>query len=802
MSGNTKYEFKKFKIHYFNGEKTLFIEKQQTENNPSDNFFQNTINSETIIKKNRYNLIIGIAMYAEDYSLIDDTLEGISSNLPELNLAGIPNEKILVVIISDGRDKIDKDVYEKFTNNRLDNIEAGIDEQINSEIFSLPEYKDTKPNYLISCWLKRECINKFKTGNQQKIQMDVLFCIKKQNRGKLDSHFWLFMGFCKEIDPRHIILLDTGTIPDREGHSLSSLIIPMINDREIAGTCGEMELSNKESCTNFVLTAQFLEYKYAHVIDKNFESLFGFISVLPGAFSAYRWEALNNNETLQEYFKTIDEGNADCSTANRYLAEDRIFCFILFSLKNNSYILKYIPDAKAATDAPEIYGEFLLQRRRWINGSNFALYYVISIFSRIFKTKHRIRLIFIGLIFLFYVIQVILSYFILGTFYFVYYMICSKNFGPDAVATSIIMSVYLFIIIFCMITAFTMKPKREYRRDGNNRLTSVVYSRTLIYKILSFILGFYNVVAFTFGIYTIIKGGFQEPKILSMTPEEYLTFYKEYLGAIILGGIGFGNFMFPLLYEPSMIIVWVKNFVQYLFFQPTYAIILNVFSVCNIDDVSWGNRDSSSHINDDEFKKYKIKVLFVWLILNFIQGWGFSYIVTRTEYDKMLINYYSYLVACLSGFKLISGLLGKFKYIIVDKYYRKLMIVKNLKFESFVKSDIEINLYNQTESNENQHIINGEANNLNMNSKGKIEKTEGIINKEKGDIKKIEMEKIKEDLVQKNKVTELNEENFEDLDEDKIEDLQGDMNKDIHEGRETAEFQYKEVKRGVKIFPK
>ena len=168
----------------------------------------------------------------------------------------------------------------------------------------------------------------------------------------------------------------------------------------------------------------------------------------------------------------------------------------------------------------------------------------------------------------------------------------------------------------------------------------------------------------------------------------------------------------------------------------------------------------------------------------------------------MLINYYSYLVACLSGFKLISGLLGKFKYIIVDKYYRKLMIVKNLKFESFVKSDIEINLYNQTESNENQHIINGEANNLNMNSKGKIEKTEGIINKEKGDIKKIEMEKIKEDLVQKNKVTELNEENFEDLDEDKIEDLQGDMNKDIHEGRETAEFQYKEVKRGVKIFPK
>lgn len=38
--------------------------------------------------------------------------------------------------------------------------------------------------------------------------------------------------------------------------------------------------------------AQQLEYHLAHLLDKPFEALFGFIHVLPGAFSGYNMNAL------------------------------------------------------------------------------------------------------------------------------------------------------------------------------------------------------------------------------------------------------------------------------------------------------------------------------------------------------------------------------------------------------------------------------------------------------------------------------------------------------------------------------
>jgi chitin synthase len=63
--------------------------------------------------------------------------------------------------------------------------------------------------------------------------------------------------------------------------------------------------------------------------------------------------------------------------ANMYLAEDRILCLEIFSRMGKRFFLTYVPDAYSMVDPvtslPRMHG----QRRRWINGSWFALDYVL-----------------------------------------------------------------------------------------------------------------------------------------------------------------------------------------------------------------------------------------------------------------------------------------------------------------------------------------------------------------------------------------------------------------------------------------
>ena len=76
------------------------------------------------------------------------------------------------------------------------------------------------------------------------------------------------------------------------------------------------------------------------------ESIFGYVSVLPGAFSAYRYEALQGAPLDKYFYLESDENRlvVEPFSANMYLAEDRIMGFEMLVKKDRNYTLHYGTD--------------------------------------------------------------------------------------------------------------------------------------------------------------------------------------------------------------------------------------------------------------------------------------------------------------------------------------------------------------------------------------------------------------------------------------------------------------------------
>jgi chitin synthase len=230
--------------------------------------------------------------------------------------------------------------------------------------------------------------------------VQMIFCLKQKNSKKINSHRWIFNAFSRILNPEICILIDAGTKPGRK--SLLELWKAFYNDKDLGGACGEIHcLLGKrwEKLRNPLVAAQNFEYKISNILDKPLESSFGYVTVLPGAFSAYRYRAIMGRP-LEQYFhgdhtlskklgkKGIEGMNI--FKKNMFLAEDRILCFELVAKAGCKWHSTYVKAAKAETDVPETAPEFISQRRRWLNGSFAAGLYSMMHFGRIYKSGHGI----------------------------------------------------------------------------------------------------------------------------------------------------------------------------------------------------------------------------------------------------------------------------------------------------------------------------------------------------------------------------------------------------------------------------
>ncbi|KZT33743.1 putativechitin synthase [Sistotremastrum suecicum HHB10207 ss-3] len=550
-------------------------------------------------------LLIAVTSYNEDKTLYARTLHGVMLNIRDICKTksskywkrsaeeGVPPwHRITVALIVDGLEPMDKSVLD---------ILATVGVYQDGVMKKQVDGKDTVAHIFeyttqISVDPSPQLIFPHNDDANNLVPVQIIFVVKAKNQKKINSHRWLFNAIGKHLQPEICVLLDAGTKP---GHkSIYYLWEAFYNNPNLGGACGEIHamLSGGRKLLNPLVAAQNFEYKMSNILDKPLESSFGYVSVLPGAFSAYRYRAIQG-KPLEQYFHG-DHSMAErlgkkgiygmgIFTKNMFLAEDRILCFELVAKANDKWTLTYVKPSKAETDVPESAAELISQRRRWLNGSFAASIYALVHFFQLYKTKHSIiRMFFFHVQAVYNIISLVFTWFAMANMWLTFSIVINllpdqkiDLFGTATITHWVNLAfqwIYLAFLALQFVLALGNRPKGE----------RTVYLITI--SVFAF-LAAYLVVASIILAISAFKAVHIDGSGVIQRFESILTGPAAVLLASLVGTFGV-YFLASFLYRDP----WhmFTSFPQYMLIAPSYVNVLNTYAFCNLHDVSWGTKGS------------------------------------------------------------------------------------------------------------------------------------------------------------------------------------------------------------------
>ncbi|KAF5366968.1 hypothetical protein D9758_003909 [Tetrapyrgos nigripes] len=522
-------------------------------------------------------LFVAITMYNEDEILFCRTLYGVMKNIQHLctrknSQTWGPDswKKVVVCIIADGRTKVHPrvldcltllGVYQPGPHMRGGIGKEGVPEaglkKVTAHLYEYTTSFALDPNLHFKQVLSALPLY----PDKGIVPTQIIFCLKERNQRKINSHRWFFNAFASMLQPNVCVLLDVGTRP--ASSSLYRLWKTFDLNSNVAGACGEIAAfkgKNWQLLLNPLVACQNFEYKISCILDKPTESMFGYISVLPGAFSAYRFHALQNDSRgvgpLASYFKgeVLHGRDTDIFTSNMYLAEDRILCFELVAKANSNWVLKYVKGAVAETDVPEA----------------FQTVYAIAHVGQILQSGHSVmRKVVLMFETLYNVINLVFAWFSIGNFYIFFVVLTSSlNYIPALpYVNTVVVYAMAAMIAACFLFAMGNKPRAS---KVKYRVAIYFFSVMMTYMLVASVL-------------CAVAAARQGGSANSAMVFSVIITYGVYAASSILA------------FDPAHM---VTSFIQYLLLSPTYFVLLNVYSFSNLDDISWGTKQDTVEEQD------------------------------------------------------------------------------------------------------------------------------------------------------------------------------------------------------------
>ncbi|KAK7913398.1 hypothetical protein WMY93_013609 [Mugilogobius chulae] len=290
---------------------------------------------------------------------------------------------------------------------------------------------------------------------------------------------------------------------------------------------------------------QKFEYAVGHWLQKTAEHVFGSVLCSPGCFSLFRGSALMDDNVLKRY-------TTKSSRASEYVqydqGEDRWLCTLLLQ---QGWRVEYNAASDAYTNSPQEFKEFYNQRRRWGPSTLANTLDLLHSGSETVKKNSSISRLYI-----FYQMFTVgssilgpasVTLMIAGAFQFVF-----KMTGTLSIIVASIPPV--FYIIICFIT----KANTQINIAG---IMSVLYAFLM-----------------TASFFSIIGDMVVQETFLTPTGVFLVSMAIMYLVTAILHPEEFGLIIYGLMYFICI---------------PSGYLLLTIYSLVNMNNVSWGTRESN-----------------------------------------------------------------------------------------------------------------------------------------------------------------------------------------------------------------
>ncbi|XP_078578194.1 uncharacterized protein LOC144863108 [Branchiostoma floridae x Branchiostoma japonicum] len=437
------------------------------------------------------------------------------------------------------------------------------------------------------------------------------------------------------------ILATDGDV-DFDAGSIVAMLLQMLSDRgkAVGAVCAR---THPVGSGPFVWYQMF-DYAIGHWLQKVANHVLGSVLCAPGCFSVYRVEAVK--QVLEEYRSDVEEAS-DFLTKD--MGEDRWFTTLLVKA---GWKINYCAGASDSTHCPEEFDEFWKQRRRWIpstlanqilllkswkdvnkNNTNismaFILFQVVLLFATVVSPSTCILILSGGLYYgagiptwLTLALSILLT--------LVFAAVCIR-YSQETQLKLAKMLCYIFLLP--MLVAVVGTASQMVLANNSHSPPLGKKFRGSVSKIFTLFSetkcpGTGHPAMCFCGSKDDIKNGTKVPDELCAFPcpgdsEEFcggsakpgqISVYNIHellwiklpvdvttLYIAIVGGIH----IVSALLHPGEIICVIHG-VVYLFTLPCVYILLNVYSVCNMTDRSWGTREARSQDQDKDRMSYDI----------------------------------------------------------------------------------------------------------------------------------------------------------------------------------------------------